>query len=235
MDLEKSYHIKLLGEAIKALKQSRFLGHLEEDVLSEMAKLATRRHFKKGDFIINEGDPPNFLYVIEKGRVKLFKSSSSGKNFTLHFAIRGNALNAMPLFEGKAHFLSAQAMDETTVLGIKRERWLSIVNKYPSVAMKILIIQTEVIKSAYERIIDLVGERVEQRLYNVLLTLNAEFGSSLLFTCEEIGELVGTTTETTIRILGKLKALGVIRSGRGEIVIADQKKLWNLSVTPYFI
>ena len=235
MGLKKNDTKWLLEQRIKVFKESRALAHLDKDQLSELAASAVTCHFKKGDYVIHEGDPAEFFYIIQDGRVKLYKESSFGKNFTVHIAIHGNAINAMALFEGGAHFLSAQAMDDITVLRIKREKWMSFTNKYPSTFTKILAVQTGIIKSAYERIIDLVGERVDQRLYNVLLMLSVKFGNTLFFTCEEIGDLVGTTTETTIRIFRRLKTMGVIRSSRGKIVIIDQKTLRELSMTPYFL
>ena len=90
----------------------------------------------------------------------------------------------------------------------------------------------QALRCSYDRLMDAVGERANQRVCNVLYMLRGKFGSVLRFSGEEIGELSGTTTETTIRILSTLKQLRVIDSSRREIHILDDLELKNLSHFP---
>ena len=83
--------------------------------------------------------------------------------------------------------------------------------------------------SEYERILDLIGETVEQRLCNFLFSLSVKFGTTLSLTREELGDLAGTTTETAIRVLSRLKAADIISSSRGKIIILNQTKLQALT------
>lgn len=224
-----------LDSKIAVFKQSPSLAHLAENELREIADLARPRYFAKGEYIFLESDPPDFFYIVQEGRVKLFKESFSGKNFTTMVAYIGDTLHAVVLFERKPLWLSAQAMDEVTLLCIKREKYLSFVAKYPSIYMKIISILGEQVHSAHERLIDMVGERVEQRLLNVLNVLCSKFGTELLFTSEELADLAGTTTESAIRIIGQLKKLGLISSSRGKVLVLDEAKLQQLGYGPYLI
>ena len=228
-DTQKGNH----NRKLEVFKQSPLFGHLSEAELSEIADLATPCHFAKGEFIFHEGDPPNFCYVIQEGRVKIFKESFSGKAFTVKVADRGDTLHAVVLFEGKPRWASAQAMDEVTLLRIRREEFLSFVIKRLSILMKVIDILGDQTHSAHERLIDLVGERVEQRLLNVLNMLCYKFGTTLFFTCEELADLAGTTTETVIRTMNKLKKSGLISSSRGKIRILDETRLHRSSDGPY--
>lgn len=220
---------------IAVFKQSPTLAHLAENELKEIADLATPRHFAKGEFIFLEGDPPDFFYVVQEGRVKLFKESFSGKNFTLSVNHCGDTVHAYVLFEGKPRWLSAQAMDEVILLCIKRVEYLSFIAKYPSTLMKIVGVLGEQVHSAHGRLIDMAGERVEQRLLNVFNMLCSKFGTTLFFTNEELADLAGTTTETVIRVIGKLKKSGIIRSSRGKFIILDEDRLRHSSYGPYLI
>jgi len=224
-----------LDTKIAVLKQSPGFAHLDEDELKEIADLARPRHFAKGQFIFLEGDPPDFFYVVQEGRVKLFKESFSGKIFTAIVAHRADTLHAVVLFGGKPRWVSAQAIDEVTVLCVKSEDFLSFVTEHPSVLMKIIGILGEQVHSAHERLIDMVGERAEQRLLNVLNMLSSKFGTTLSFTSEELADLAGTTTETTIRVMSQLKKSGLISSSRGKIVILDEARLHRSSDGPYLI
>jgi CRP-like cAMP-binding protein len=74
-----------------------------------------------------------------------------------------------------------------------------------------------------------IGERVEQRLFRVMLTLSHRYGTSLNITRHELAEMVGATTETVIRILSSLRKRKIITSVRGKITILDEAKLRLLS------
>ena len=112
---------------------------------------------------------------------------------------------------------------------IRKKEYMSLVNKYPLIAMNIVTILGKGLDNEYERILDLVGETVEHRLCNFLFMLFSKFGTTLLLTREELAELAGTTTETTIRVLSRLKTAGIISSRRGKIIILDQAKLQALA------
>jgi CRP/FNR family transcriptional regulator len=75
----------------------------------------------------------------------------------------------------------------------------------------------------------LAGEKVEQRLARTLLMLCIKLGPTLPFTRQEIADMVGTTTETAIRVMSHLKDRGIIRSTRGKTVIIDELKLRLIS------
>ena len=218
-------YLKIGMEAFKACPTFTGLG---EKQLSEIAVFATPHHFKKGEFIFHQGDLPNFFYVVQQGIVKTFKVSAFGKHIIVKIASFGDTLNASALF-GEKHFVSAQAIDEVEVLSIRKKEYMSLVNKYPLIAMNIVTILGKGLDNEYERILDLVGETVEHRLCNFLFMLFSKFGTTLLLTREELAELAGTTTETTIRVLSRLKTAGIISSRRGKIIILDQAKLQALA------
>ncbi len=210
-------------------KQSPSLGHLEDSELLELVDISSRSCFAKGEFIFLEGDLLNFLYNHKKGRVKLFKGSCSGKSYTFSIAHLGDTLHGIVLFTEKPCWISAQAMDEVTLLCLSRVAFLSFVTRHPSVLINIIKILGNQINSTNLRLIDVVSVDVKQRLLNVLSMLSSKFGTTLFFTNEELAELAGTTTETTIRIIGQLKKSGVIDTRRGQVRIMDCNLLNDLS------
>jgi CRP-like cAMP-binding protein len=217
-----------LTTGAKVFKACPTFAGLSEVQLNEIAAVAKPHHFKKGDFIFHQGDPPDFFHVVQQGIVKTFKVSPFGKHIIVKIASFGDTLNASALF-GEKHFVYAQAIDEVVVLSIRKKEYLSLVNKYPLIAMNIVTILGKGLDNEYERILDLVGETVEHRLCNFLFMLFIKFGTTLSLTREELAELAGTTTETAIRVLSRLKAGGIISSTRGRIVILNQAKLQALA------
>lgn len=221
-----------LTTGVEVLRHCPTFAGSGEDQLSEIAAVAKPHSFKKGNFIFHQGDPPNFFYVVQRGIVKTFKVSAFGKHIIVKIASFGDTLNASALF-GERHFVSAQAIDEVVVLSMRKEKFLSFVNKYPRIATNIVTILAKGLDSEYERILDLVGETVEQRLCHFLLMLFSKFGTTLSLTREELADLAGTTTETAIRVLSRLKATDIISSSRGRIVILNQAKLQALAQHDY--
>jgi CRP-like cAMP-binding protein len=118
------------------------------------------------------------------------------------------------------------------VLAIRRADFVSFITARPQVALRIINVLGQRLRVAQGRLRDLAGERVEQRLARMLLMLSAKLGSDLPFTRQEIADMAGTTTETAIRLMSRLKDGGIIRSVRGKTVIIDKARLELLSHGP---
>ncbi len=213
---------------IEGLRQCPIFSNLSQDETKELASYVTAVVFSKGTFIFKEGDPPTFFYVVYEGLVQVFKTSGAGKNVTFTIATRGETLTASALFLD-TYFVSTQAMNDVTLLRIGRKEWLTFVSRHPTVAMGIITVMAHRLNREYERIVDIVGEEVELRLVHSLCILATKFGTTLSLTRQELANFAGTTTETTIRVLSKLKKRGVISgsASRGEIIISDLPKLQN--------
>jgi CRP/FNR family transcriptional regulator len=213
---------------VEALQKCRIFKGLRLEDIKVLAAIAVPVHYLKGAFIFNDGDPAEFFCLAQKGLIKLHKSSPSGKNITFMIATLGDTLNAAALAV-KKHFLSAQAMTDATVLRIPRKEFWAFEAKHPSVAENIIGLTAEALNIEYNRIVDIIGEEVELRVVHSLFALANKFGANLLLKREELATYAGTTTETAIRVLSKLRKKGIIScsAGRGAIGISDLSKLQN--------
>ncbi|MCK4222355.1 MAG: Crp/Fnr family transcriptional regulator [Dehalococcoidia bacterium] len=214
------------------LRQSSIFSSLTPDELAELAGLAVERSLAPGEFVFWDGDAADRFYMVAEGRVRVLKASSLGKEFTIAFFGPGDMFGEVAVLENKPYPASAQAVGEARVLGIRREDFLAFLGSRPQVALRIISILSGRLRDAQGRLRDLAGERVEQRLASVLLMLSAKLGPDLAFTRQEIADMVGTTTETAIRVISSLKARGIVSSVRGKVTIVDEKKLRLLSEGP---
>ncbi len=219
-------------DKVEVLRQTSIFFNLNEDELAQLAGLAVERDLASNEFVFWDGDAPEWFYIIAEGRVKVFKQSSGGKEFIIAFFGRGDMFGEVAVFENRPYPASAQAVAATKVLGIKREAFLDFLARRPQVAMRIISVLGGRLREAQDRLKDLAAERVEQRLARTLLMLSAKLGNTLPFTRQEIADMSGTTTETAIRFMSRLKDGGIIRSTRGKIVILDDTKLRLLSEGP---
>jgi CRP-like cAMP-binding protein len=217
------------SDKARVLKRSSIFSALSDDELGELAALAIEHNYGANEFIFWDGDAPEWFYVVAEGNVKVLKHSSQGREFIIAFFGPGEMFGEVAVFEEKPYPASAQAVSETRVVGIKRDDFLTFLANRPQVALRIINVLGGRLRDAQNRLRDLAGERVEQRLAGVLLMLSAKLGLTLPFTRQEIADMAGTTIETAIRVMSSLRERGIVRSVRGKVIIRDVEKLSLLS------
>ncbi len=220
------------SDKTQIIKSSSIFYSLNDDELTELAGLAVARSLTSNEFVFWEGDASEWLYIVVEGKVKVIKYSSLGKEFIIAFFGPGEMFGEVAVFEDRPYPASAQAVTKAKIAGIKKEDFISFLTTHPQVALRIISVLGGRLRDAQSRLRDLAGERVEQRLASVLLMLAAKLGSNLPFTRQEIADMAGTTTETTIRVMSTLKDRRIIRSVRGEVIILNEQKLRLLSEGP---
>ena len=221
--------ISVNSDRARILKGSLIFSGLSEDELAELSDLAVERAFDTGEFVFWDGDDPDSFYVLAEGKIKVLKHASSGKEFIVAFFGPGEMFGEVAVFENKPYPASAQAAEPTRVLAIERGRFLEFLAKRPEFALRIIYVLGGRLRDAQNRLRDIAGERVEQRIASILLMLSSKLGPSLPFTRQEIADMSGTTTETAIRVMSRLGKKGIVRSVRGKTVIVDATRLQSLS------
>lgn len=217
------------SETIASLKQTTLFSALNNEELEKVASFALERYISAGETIIWEGDPADWLYVVSEGKVKVAKYASSGKELIIAIFPPGNVFGEVAVFDGIPYPASAMAQVDSTVLGIKKSDLLTFFGQNPSVALKMINLLGSRLRDAHDRLRDMAGERVDQRIANALLMISAKIGPVIPFTRQEIADMSGITTETVIRVTTKLKDQNIISTTRGEITIVDEEKLRALS------
>jgi CRP-like cAMP-binding protein len=220
---------------MEILKRCWLFSDLDESQVKRLSSLAKSRSFAKGALILNQGDPPDFLYIISSGLVRQFRTSICGRMFITYISSSADELNLAALFGADEYFLSAQAISDTTVLFIAKNDFLSFIEDCSAIKDRVLARLGQVLNSTYERICDLTGEIVSQRVRNVVYMLHRRFGNMVRFRREDIALMAGTTIETTVRAIADLKTARVIESRRGGIVVIDEKKLAEICRSSYVI
>lgn len=198
---------------------------LKDHQIREMGELSFVRCFSKGQTIFNENDVCRHFYLVAQGLVKVSLVSYGGNRITYLLAGPGEPLNLVGPFSGTPRPLHAEAMEETTTAQVKREDFASFCHRNPEVMQNIIVILGRAVDSANSRILDMMEMRVEQRLLRVLLTLYRKFGKTLELTSIELAELAGTTTESTLRVMARLRQSDIVQTRRGRIQILKAEHL----------
>ncbi len=217
---------------IGLLHKVPIFSNMSNDELQDLANITIEKVYRKGEFVFWEDDPSDWFYLIVEGMVKVYKHTSSGKEFVISYFGPGEIFGEAAVFENKPYPASAQAMRKTSLLCLGRDNFKTFIKKQPEVALKIINILSERLRMAQGRLRDIASGKVEQRLARMLLMLSIKMGDTLPFTRQEIAEMAGTTTETTIRVLSSLGKRNIIRSIRGKVIITDRERLKLLGEGP---
>jgi len=181
---------------------------------------------QRGEVILLEGESSDTLFFVADGAVKIFKTSAQGKEQILSIAHPGEALNDIPIFDGGANPVSAQAFGPVTTYGIKKEKLLSLMRQYPQIALntsKVLAIRMRQLVTLVE---DLSFRHVLGRVAKILLNHAADgVGPSQHLTQQEMAAMAGTAREVVARSLKTLEEQGHIRMERHRIVVTNRKAL----------
>lgn len=224
-----------MDEKLRILGKVPFFQDLSNSELSQICKSFTQREFKKGQYIFWEGDPAGWLYVIKEGKVKVVKHTASGKEMVLEIVTPGDICGGGAIFS-EIHPASAKAAERTITFSISKQNLFGLLAKYQSLAQGIIIYLGEKLMKAHEMIMALASSRVDKRIAALLLGLSEKHGSpvpegikiNIRLTRQDIADIVGTTVETAIRVMSKLKKQGLITSDPKNIILVNREKLQNL-------
>jgi CRP-like cAMP-binding protein len=218
------------SEKVDILRKSSIFSILTEVELVKLSRLAKERSLKSGEFLIREEERCEYFYILTEGKLRTFLYSSLGKELTLITYFRpGEILGPMSIFRDRPPSGSMRALSPTKVLEFKKEEILPFLLGHPLVMLEMIKVLAARVSELNRRLRDVAGERVEQRVFRLMLMLSHRFGPSFNITRRELAEMVGATIETTIRILSSMKKEKIIASSRGRIIILDETKLRCLS------
>jgi CRP-like cAMP-binding protein len=192
---------------------------LAEDDLNALKAYGHERSVAKGQTLWEAGDEPDTLYVVRSGKANMVITSSEGKDAIVHYCAHAGTFCMAAAVTGKAYPCTAMASSEMTVLAIPRARFTELFNRLPEFAKRIMGRMADEVCGAHRQSA-LNSEPVKERLAHQLTRLHGEYnGATLPFTRQELANMTGTTTESTIRALSDWEKSGVIRTARGQIQI----------------
>lgn len=195
---------------------------------------------RKGEVLFIEGDPPRWLFLIQKGKVVLSKSLPNGNKTIVSVRVVGDMVGEVAVFDGKPYDTDAVALTDAYVIRFPRETFLYALSANPALAEQIISDLASRLRQAQETICLLSTQRVEKRLAALLLTLISRFGTRTeegiildsSFNRYDLAAMAGTTVETTVRTLSAWAQAGIIKKYHRQIVIVDARKLAQIAREP---
>jgi len=206
---------------------------LTEGELTFLTQRAVPRHYQAGELIFGEGQPCLGLYIVESGHIRIFKSSSGGREHVLSVDGPGSSVAELPVFDGGTYPASAMAVDDATLVFVSKQDFQALCLAHPQVALKVL----RVIGARLRRLVGIIEElsftTVRHRLASFLLRQAQKEGKhtgegihvSLPASNQELASQIGTVRELVSRNLSRLQAQGVLQVDGRNVLILDLKAL----------
>ncbi len=189
--------------------------------------------FNRGEMIFLEGDKGNGIYVVETGKIKVFKLSLDGKEQILHIYGPGHTFGEVPVFQGKSFPASAMTLEPAGIIFLPRDRFVELITSAPALAMNMLADLSSRLRGFTVQIEALSLKEVPARLAAYILTLSKEHKNalrvSLPISKAQLSNLIGTTPETISRMLKKMGDAGLIQVQTRTIEILNKEGLKELS------
>ena len=199
--------------------------------LEQLAQNKCGNIYKKDQVVFYEGHIATGLYCINKGRVKIYKANHEGKQQIIRLAKEGDVIGYASMITGEAYSCSAEALEDAMVCFIPKNVFLGIVHSSSDLFMKLIQLLSRDMKETENRFITMAQNTVRERLAEALLMLK-EFcghddlqGLNIALSRQDIANIVGTSTETTIRLLADFKDEKLIDFIGKKIKILDQRAL----------
>lgn len=231
--------IQEIADLQKFIKSTLFFRHLSNDEV-ELIPIEQNLDFhKRNSFIYSEDDRINGFYLVYRGVIKIFKTGSDGKDQIIRFAKPGDIMGFRSTLTGELACTSTKVIEDAAVLYIHGDLVKEFVKTNGEFAMDLLQIACNELGEANDYITDIAQKTVKERLAEVLLQLRMTFDLSpddflnISLTREEIASIVGTATESVIRLLSEFKNEGLIELNGRKIKLLDEPMLKTIANLSY--
>jgi CRP-like cAMP-binding protein len=222
-----------------ALRRSPMFRKLTREDRQRIAAVATVRDFDNAAALFSEGDRPDFLYTVVTGRVKVFKTTPRGSDVILEIFGPGDPVGAVAVYESRPYPASAVALEPTACLLVPSQAFFTLLETHPTLVRGLLVGLSHRLVELTNRLTELSGGRIEGRLARFFLKLAHDMGERraegtfipLALSRQELADMIGTTIETSIRIMSRWGKENIVRTEKDGFLVLDRSSLETVAMT----
>jgi len=209
------------------IKQFNSLKSLTKEELVRISNCKTTKTVRRGEVIFSEGDKINGVYCVKDGICKLSKLSENGKDQIVKLNYKGDIMGQRSIIGEENSNLTAIALNDMEVCFIPKTEILSDLEKNPNFSLELLKQMAQDLKDSDNTIVNMAQKSVRKRLADALLYMHSNFGEDddhflkVVLSREDYANIVGTATESAIRILSQFKNEGLISTVGKQIKIKN--------------
>lgn len=199
---------------------------------SELRAFTRTDSFQHRQVIYSIGDPPDAIYLIEAGRVKVAQLSADGKEKIIGLYQKRDLFGEVCICDKAKREEQAIALEPATVTSFSVRVVLSLVAQKPELALKLLMVFCARLVECHEEINALAFDEVRERVVKELLRLSRSPGGqresggvrlAVRLTHQELAQLANTTRETATAIMNEFRTHDLVDYGLGKILVFPDK------------
>lgn len=209
--------------------------HLREPEFENIqANKITETH-KRGSIVYREGQRIKGFYCLQNGIVKIYKTGFDGKEQIVRFARPGDIFGYRSVISNEPACSTTRVLEEATLCQVPTEILINLIKTNGSFAVELMKLTCKELGEANSYLTDIAQKTVKERLAEILVQLESEFGSDekgilkIALTREELSNVVGTATESIIRLLSEFRTRGLIELNGRKIKILDKPGLKHIA------
>jgi CRP-like cAMP-binding protein len=213
----------------QVLKNIPLFADLKDEIIQKIFNLMQKRVYKKGNIILMEEEFGDTLFILNEGSVKITRLSDDGREVILSILGEGDFFGEMSIFDGENRSANVIALEDTSVLILKRGDFLDLLEKHPKIAIVLLQEMAMRLRRSDQQIEGLSLSDAENRIAMSLLRLAEDLGvikqgqvviENLPYQ-QDIANMAGTSRETVSRMLTLLQRKGYIQKRGRRLTITN--------------
>ena len=208
------------------LRTIDIFGDLRPEEIDEIDKQTQMITCPRGRVLFSQEDRAEALFLLKRGRVQLYRLTSSGKRLDVATIGPGTFFGEMPLLGESLRHTYAESLDDSMLCVMSRGDVERLIRQHPSVAVRMVEALGQRLALSEARLEEMAYRSVPTRIAAVLLRLSqARPNETVLITHQELGDMIGALRETVTKILDEFQADGLVELGRGRILLRDVARL----------
>jgi len=220
-------------EKLRLLSMVDILEPLSREEIDELSRLIPDTHYQRGQVLYTPQERSEALFMLKRGRVRIYRVGSDGREFTLTVVGPGTVFGEMSLTAQRLENAYAEAMDPTIVCKMKRHDLERLVMDKPQVGLKVMSVLSERLSLAEERMEDIALKEVPARLASFILQLVESEGVMTAegpkiptrYTHRQLATMIGSKRETVTKAFTLLQQAGAVELKRRKIHVKDMEAL----------
>jgi CRP/FNR family transcriptional regulator, cyclic AMP receptor protein len=208
---------------------SRVMRVLSDEELERLIPMLSERRFESRQLLFTAGDPPERVFLLLKGRVKVYQVAENGKEIILDIVGRGDVVGDMAVVEAGERIACAQALEDTVALSISWEDFAHVVQQSPRLGFAMFELTARRLMGMQRTFMNLVSKPVSARLADTLVSRQENGVVRLGLTHQELAQTIGTSRETVTALLSRFVTLGAIAPSGDGFVIVDEDLLDDIA------
>jgi CRP/FNR family transcriptional regulator len=208
---------------VAALRRIPLFSSLNQEDLAHVSALVVERRYERGDIILLEDSPGGGLFYVQSGLVKVFKTSTGGREQVLRLVGAGYTFNDVPALDGGPNPASAAAVEPSTLYLVQHTMLLKLITTRPEMAVAAVQTLASALRHLVSLVEDLSLRHVTARVAKILLDQETQRTRHL--TQQEMAALAGTVREVVARSLKELEMAGAIVVRQGQVIVLDRERL----------